>query len=164
MSAASGKLGRVLVAASIVAGCCLGAGRTAHATLGGNVASVADNHQRLGGASHVQKLAVGERHELRLPSGIVVHQYVSPAGAVYAITWSGPRAPDLRELLGPYFAQISQRDSFLRNGHHQMTVTGTNLVIRAGGHRGSFSGRAWVPSLVPAGVNVETSLDQEVGR
>jgi hypothetical protein len=164
MRASSVRVGRAFVAIGVVAGCCLGAGRTAHATLGGDVASVAVNHQRLGGEIHVQKLASGERHELTLPSGLVVHEYLSPGGAVYAITWHGPRMPDLRELLGPYFAQISQRDAFPRNGHHQMMVTGADLVIRSGGHRGSFSGRAWVPSLVPAGVDIGASLDREDAR
>jgi hypothetical protein len=117
------------------------------------------NQQRLGAARQVQKVASGERHELRLPSGVVVHEYVSPAGAVYAITWSGPRPPDLRELLGPYFAQLARRDSYPRNGHHHMTMTGSDLEIRSSGHRGSFAGRAWVPSLVPSGVDVGASLD-----
>jgi hypothetical protein len=153
------KVGRVLAAACVVAGVCLAGGQTARATLGGGVASVADNHQRLGGESRVQKLASGERHDLQLPSGIVVHEYLSPAGAVYAVTWSGARAPDLRELLGPYFAQLTRRDSFPRSGHHQMAFTGADLMIRSSGHRGSFTGRAWVPSLVPAGLHLDRALE-----
>jgi hypothetical protein len=153
------KLGRAFVAASILSCACLGAARDAHATLGGDLASVADNHQRLGGARQVLKLASGERHELQLPSGVIVHEYVSASGAVYAITWSGPRMPDLRELLGPYFAQLARRDAFPRQGHHQMRMEGADLVIRSSGHNHSFAGRAWVPSLVPSGVNPETSLD-----
>jgi uncharacterized protein DUF2844 len=153
------KLGRALVAASIVASCCVGAARDARATLGGNLVSVADNQQRLGAARQVVKLASGERHELTLPSGIVVHEYISASGAVYAITWHGPRVPDLRELLGPYFAQIARRDLYPHDGHHRMRVDGSDLVIRASGHARSFSGRAWVPSLVPPGVNLDTSLD-----
>jgi len=153
------KLARALVATSIVLSSCLGAGRDAQATLGGDLASVAANQQHLGGARQIQKLASGERHELQLPSGIVVHEYLSPAGAVYAITWRGPTMPDLRELLGPYFAQLARRDSYPHDGHHRMTMTGSDLEIRASGHRRSFAGRAWVPSLVPPGVNLDATLD-----
>jgi hypothetical protein len=153
------KLGRVFLAASVIL-CGLGARQDAHATLGGDAASVAANQQHLGAARQVQKLAAGERHDLQLPSGIVVHEYVSPQGAVYAITWRGPRKPDLRELLGSYFAQLSRRE--LRRaggGHHRLDLDGEDLVLRSSGHRSSFTGRAWVPSLVPAGVNVDTALD-----
>jgi hypothetical protein len=159
MSSARVKLTRGLVVTGAFLCCCLGSAADAHATLGGDVASVAANHQRLGGARQVQKLASGERHELQLPSGIVVHEYVAPGGAVYAITWRGPRMPDLRELLGPYFAQLARRDARQRSGHHRLTVTGSDLEIRASGHRRTFAGRAWVPSLVPAGVDLDTVLD-----
>jgi hypothetical protein len=40
-----------------------------------------------------------------------------------------------------------------------MNVDGSDLVIRSAGHNHSFAGRAWVPSLLPAGVNPDTSLD-----
>jgi hypothetical protein len=148
---------RALVATAIVVFGCFGTEGRARATLGGDAASVADNQAHLGAARIVRKLASGERHELTLPSGLVVHEYVSPNGAVYAVTWSGPRMPDLRELLGPYFAQLSAGAS--KGGHHHVSLTGSDLVVRSAGHRGSFAGRAWVPSLVPPGVKVDVSLD-----
>ena len=158
MGPINARVARALVATSIVVGCWL-TGQDAHATLGSDGASVAANQQHLGGARQVQKLAQGERHELRLPSGIVVREYVSAGGAVYAITWSGPRMPDLRELLGSYFAQLARRDSHSHGGHHRMTMTGSDLEIRSSGHGRAFTGRAWVPSLVPAGVHPDASLD-----
>ena len=70
MSSPSMKLGRAIVAGGVVLGSCLGASKTASATLGGDVASVAGNHQHLAavGSVHVVKLAYGERHELTLSS------------------------------------------------------------------------------------------------
>jgi hypothetical protein len=153
------QVGRGLVAAGIVVACCIGSEKEVRATLGGDVASVDANLGRLGGERRVQTVASGKRHDLRLPSGIVVHEYVSAAGAVYAIAWEGPRAPDLRELLGPYFDQLSVRDLRQPVGHHRLEVNGTDLVVRSSGHRGSFFGRAWVPSLLPRGVDPRTSLD-----
>jgi hypothetical protein len=154
MSAHSLRFGKTLVAASVALGCGLGAIPDARATLGGDRASVAGNEQHLVATRQVLRLAVGERHELTLPSGLVVREYVSPGGAVYAVTWSGPRMPDLRELLGGYFAQLGGRDAAA--GHHRMSVTGADFAVRSTGHRHHFAGRAWVPSLVPAGVQLES--------
>lgn len=160
MSATNTSLRRSLLAAGVV---CFGVlawpGRTAHATLGGDVASIAVNHQHLGGQQRVLKLASGERHELQLPSGIVVHQYVSSTGAVYAVAWSGPRMPDLRELLGTYFPKMAQAKRLPTGGHTVMVKNGDDLVVQSSGHRGTFVGRAWVPSLVPAGVSLDSSLN-----
>jgi hypothetical protein len=40
-----------------------------------------------------------------------------------------------------------------------MTLTGSDLVIQSSGHRRSFVGRAWVPSLVPSSVNLDNVLE-----
>jgi hypothetical protein len=158
MSATNTSLGRALLAV-VCFGVISWSGRTAHATLGGDVASIAINHQHLGGEQRVLKLASGERHELQLPSGIVVHQYVSSTGAVYAIAWSGPRMPDLRELLGTYFPKMAQARRLPTGGHTIMVREGDDLVVQSTGHHGRFVGRAWVPSLAPAGVNLDSSLN-----
>jgi hypothetical protein len=151
------NLGRTLVATTLLVAGWLGAARDAHATLGGDVASVVSNAERLGGARQVEKVRVGERHEIVLPSGIVVHEYLSPAGAVYAITWRGPRMPNLRELLGPHFGELSSKDP--RTGLHRLNVTLPDLVIRSSGHARTFVGVAWAPALVPPDVNPGTDLD-----
>jgi uncharacterized protein DUF2844 len=153
------KIGRALVGTGAITGCLLGAPKNARATLGADVASIAANEQRLDGARQVLKLASGERHDLQLRSGIVVHQYVSPGGAVYALTWRGPRMPDLRELLGPYFEQLARRDLRPWSGHHRVSLVGSDLVVHSSGHRGSFAGRAWVPSLVPPGIDIDETVE-----
>jgi hypothetical protein len=137
----------------------LGVAGRAHATLGGDIASVLANQTHLAATRQVEKLAQGERHELTLPSGIVVRQYISAAGAVYAVTWRGPHTPDLREILGTYFPQLENRDAYRPLGHHRLWMDGADFAIRSMGHRGSFSGRAWVPSKVPAGINLDSALE-----
>jgi hypothetical protein len=148
---------RVFAFALLAALASLAAASDAGATLGADVASVDSNAQATTATRVVQKLVVGERHELTLPSGTVVREYVSPAGAVYAVTWRGTRVPDLRELLGPYFGQLSRQA--IKGGHHGVTLTGTDFEVRSAGHGHTFAGRAWVPSLVPAGVAVDASLE-----
>jgi hypothetical protein len=154
MSSTKNTLSQRLFRRSLPAGvslACLVGAPSAHATLGGDVASVATNHANLGGVLHVTALAQGERHELTLPSGVVVREYVA-GGTVYAIVWSGARPPDLRELLGSYFSKLSGASG--GGSHHRMSIRGEDFRVETMAHRGSFSGRAWLPSLVPAGVDV----------
>ncbi len=86
-------------------------------------------------------------------SGATVHEYVSLAGVVFAVTWNGPARPDLSLLLGasPYAEMVAAGGR--RRGPVQ--VDQSNLVIHSGGRMGALRGSAWIPSLVPAGVNVE---------
>ena len=135
----------------------------AHATLGGTVATITTNQQRLSAKRTVQPLTNGQRHDLTLASGTIVHEYLSAKGDVYAVTWRGPRKPDLTELLGGYFAQLSTpAQGRRRGGHHHVQLNGQDFVVQSSGHNNFFSGRAWVPSLVPAGV--DPSLAVQVGQ
>ena len=124
----------------------------AHATLGGDEQSVAADQAHLAAARQVRALESGALHALTLPSGATVHEYVTAGGRVYAVAWRGPRMPDLAQLLGRYFPQLSRRDR-RRGGHHAMTLEGDDRVVQSHGHGHSFSGRAWVPSLLPSGVD-----------
>lgn len=151
MSTQRFRLGIVLAFCST-----LGLAHDARATLGGDADSVATNQQHLGATRQIKAMQRGERHELRLPSGPVVHEYLSPAGAVYAVSWHGHGMPDLHELLGAYFPQLSTRRR--RGGHHRMALTGNDLVVESTGHGRLFTGRAWVPSLVPDGVDAAATV------
>ena len=137
----------------------------AHASLGGNSASVeADRlHMNATAAVYMPKIppkipSAGAYTvtETVLPSGTRVRQYVSAAGVVFGVAWSGPFMPDLRQLLGPSFATMVARQANLTNaGHRHFGVHEPGLVIESGGHPRSFAGRAYLPSAVPAGVNVQ---------
>src|SRR5262245_60262961 len=76
----------------------------ASAELGGDAASVEADRVRVQGA--LLRLVRNDAytlHEMQSASGVVVREYVSPAGRVFAVAWQGPWHPDLRQLLGPYF-------------------------------------------------------------
>ena len=111
------RLGTILALAGA-----LGPARYARATLGGDAASVAVNQRHFSSTRRVRRLPAGECHDLSLPSGPVVHEYLSPSGVVYAVSWHGHGMPDLRELLGTYFSRMP--GSRRRGGHHRMTLTG----------------------------------------
>ena len=124
------------------------------ASLGGDESSVAADHAALAGrmkVSRVQRYAV---HEIAAPSGTVVREFVSPAGKVVAVSWNGPTMPDLRQVLGPYFdtyvAAVQQRKA---RGPVNVVLPG--LVVHSGGRMRAFSGKAYLPDAVPAGVQSE---------
>jgi hypothetical protein len=92
-------------------------------------------------------------HEMSLPSGTLVRQFVSNANIVFAVSWDGPFLPDFRQLLGLHFETMVARQSKLPNaGHRNFNHEEGDLVIESGGHQRSFAGRAYLKSAIPAGV------------
>jgi Protein of unknown function (DUF2844) len=143
------KLSRPLVAAicSILIGGVACA--PALAALGGDASSVEVDRARVKGALHVAPAADYTVHEIQTPSGLVIHEYLSASGKVFAVTWRGPGIPDLHQLLGSYYAQFEQAVSAPHYNHHQLTVQLPDLVVQSSGHLRSFYGSAWAPALVP---------------
>ena len=92
-------------------------------------------------------------HETTLPTGTLVRQYVSSTGVVFAVIWSGPFMPDLRQLLGPHFdTMVARQTKENRADHRFVSQHEPDMVIESGGHPRSFVGRAYLPSALPAGV------------
>ncbi|AOK15339.1 hypothetical protein WT26_04475 [Burkholderia cepacia] len=93
--------------------------------------------------------------ELSLASGTVIHEYTSAAGSVFGLAWRGPSMPDLGQVFGSYFPQYTagvQAAHKARGWRAPVSVDTSGLVIRTGGHMGAFSGQAWLPAALPAGV------------
>jgi hypothetical protein len=91
-----------------------------------------------------------------LAVGTVVNEYVGADGVVFGIAWQGPRIPDLPALLGSYFPQYVQGVQNQRangGGRGPVSVSGSALVVRSGGHMGAFVGQAYLPQALPAGVS-----------
>lgn len=87
-----------------------------------------------------------------LESGTEVHEWVNAGGIVFAVAWSGPYLPDLREQLGTHFQALTDRQRRQAPGSRsRVDVRQADLVIFSGGRMGAFEGRAWIPSLLPAG-------------
>jgi hypothetical protein len=129
------------------------------ASLGGSATSVQEDRVQMQGAL---RQVVGSNaftlHEMQSATGIVVREYVSPDGKVFGVTWQGPTVPDLRQLLGPYFTRFQQEADRLkraRRGHGPLTVDLGDVVVQSGGHPRAFTGRAYLPGLVPQGVGMD---------
>jgi hypothetical protein len=127
----------------------------AHAVLGGDPASVATDSAYLHGVASVTPLPQYEIQEIRSDSGVRVREFLSRDGVVFAVTWSGPVVPDLRTLLGPSFGSYLKGFAALKHPGTQrsLRLASPELVVESGGHMRAYGGRAYLPSLVPAGVS-----------
>jgi Protein of unknown function (DUF2844) len=129
----------------------------AFAALGGDVASVHEDQAQMKGTLKTTQAEAYSVHEISASANTVVKEYVSPAGKVFAITWHGQFIPDMQQLLGTYYDQYAQAAKTQReshSGHHPVNIQQPGLVFQNGGHMRSYVGRAYVPDMVPQGVNV----------
>ena len=128
----------------------------AAASLGASQDSVQDDQLRLEAKVTTTAKQAYILQELKSPLGIVVREYVSSAGKVFAISWQGPFEPDMKQILGGYFVQYSQaakvqRESQIR--HSSLRIQQPSFVFQSAGHLRAYFGRAYDPQLLPAGVN-----------
>ncbi|MGP8034699.1 MAG: DUF2844 domain-containing protein [Steroidobacteraceae bacterium] len=124
---------------------------SAWAALGGDVASVEADRTQLQGALAVSSAGGYEVREITTVGGGVVREYLTADGKVFALSWHGPTIPDLRQLLGAYYARYVQGAAAASHagGHRHFTVTQPGLVLESSGRLRAFTGRAWDPQLLP---------------
>ena len=128
------------------------------AALGGDVASVHEDQAQMKGTLKTTQAAAYTVHEIKASADTVVKEYVSPAGKVFAIIWHGQFIPNMQQLLGTYFDQYAQAAKAQRESHvgrRPINIQQPELVFQNGGHMRSYFGRAYVPNMVPQGVNVD---------
>jgi len=131
----------------------------AWAVLGGSATTVTQEGQPLAtnGRALAQQNHGVQQQSILTAQNVTVTEY-SSGGVVFAISWTGPVMPDLSQLLGTYFSQYTTKlpapTAAMRN--KPITIQTPNLVLHAGGHMRAFSGSAYAPGLVPAGLNLGT--------
>jgi hypothetical protein len=129
--------------------------RMASATLGEPEASVQSDVTQLQASMKASSdLANYRVHEIQLPSGTLLREFVAPDGNVFAVAWSGPHMPNLRQALGKYFDIYLAAPKRERSDHKHLQFQQSDLVIQATGHARAFSGRAYLPAAIPSGVNL----------
>jgi len=129
--------------------------RAVMASLGGDVSTVeADRVHMKSALVKSTQSALYSVHELQTPSGTTVREFADNSGIVFAVTWQVPFLPDLRQTLGAYFEAYQTTPRAKRSGHSHNVVEEPGLVVHSNGHMRSFSGVAYVPKLVPAGVSI----------
>jgi Protein of unknown function (DUF2844) len=150
----SSRTGKVLgvALATVVAGSVL----PAFAGLGGDAASVDADVVKMKGQARATPVAGYTMSEITLPSGTVVHEFVSSEGKVFAVSWKGMAVPDLSQTLGTYFAEYKAAAAATPHAsHHNLTVQQPDLVVRTGGHMRNWYGQAYVLSLLPPNFSLD---------
>jgi Protein of unknown function (DUF2844) len=127
---------------------------SALAGLGGDAASVEADRTSLKGELRVTSGESFTVHEITTPTGMRVHEYLSPTDKVFAISWRGPGIPDLRQMLGSYYGQFEQAAGAPHYNHHHLSIQTPDVVVQSSGHTRAFFGRAWVPALLPQNFSV----------
>jgi hypothetical protein len=129
-----------------------------HATLGGKPTHAASNAavQPLlrSAAQPTASNTPWSLHSTSSDDGVTVHEYASLDGIVFAVTWSGPVRPDMAALLGSYFPNVASAARRGRRGTGPLVERSGELQIESIGHQGQFTGKAWLPRLVPARVDI----------
>jgi hypothetical protein len=85
-----------------------------------------------------------------------VTEYINSSNQVFEVTWTGTFHPSMNQIVGSqYLRDYDQKEKSARvkGQRNSVTVKDTNLVIKKSGHMGNLHGRAYDPTLVPAGVN-----------
>jgi len=127
----------------------------ASAELGGRAETVLADQARMKGTLRSKALGAYAVHEIGAASGTSVREFASADGMVFGVAWEGPFQPDFKQLLGRSFEAFAQAAQAKRRGRGPLLVQSPELVLESAGHPRAFHGRAYVPSLVPAGVATE---------
>lgn len=128
---------------------------TAVAALGGDLASIERDHAQLAGARVVTPTVAYDLHELTAPGGTRVREYLDRGGRVFAVSWQGPRLPDLGQLLGAYAEHYAAAVRGHRATRHGLSVATPELVLTATRLPRGFSGQALLLKALPEGVRRE---------
>jgi len=135
----------------------LGITLPSRASLGGLADSVEADRVALSGTRRpsvnrgryaVQEMEVGATR---------VREYVSPSGEIFAMAWDGLAHPDLGTLLGAYASEwrLADRQAVRVPGRRTGSITTPNMVVERWGRMRDLHGRAYLPALLPEGVQVD---------
>ncbi|MGF6570735.1 hypothetical protein ABH945_002846 [Paraburkholderia sp. GAS333] len=87
--------------------------------------------------------------------GVTIREYVLPSNVVFAVSWQGPVRPDMTALLGSYFPNFANSNDGRPRGTGPLVRHDGDFHIESAGHAGYFFGKAYLPRLVPANVQVK---------
>jgi len=125
------------------------------AALGGDTASVASDADALQGVIHSTPLQQYDIHDITSANGVRLREFQNRNGVVFAVVWSGPAMPDLQKLLGASYqtyatAVAAANASGLKR---PLRIATPDLVVESEGHMRAYTGRAYLPALIPAGTS-----------
>jgi hypothetical protein len=125
----------------------------------GEPAATAEHDRVMMKGQRQSRSAQGYSVESITVAGMLVKEYVSADGMIFAVVWEGTGVPDLRLLLGAYFeeyrtalTEARQRTPRVRQ---PFRMRSERLVVERAGHSRALWGRAYLPSQLPGGIRPE---------
>ncbi|MDF0606453.1 DUF2844 domain-containing protein [Neisseriaceae bacterium TC5R-5] len=88
-------------------------------------------------------------------AGMLIREFVSSEGIVFAVSWRGKTIPNMQRLLGEYFPVYAQAQRNNRAGLNMLQGVQSGLEVSSGGRMGAFYGVAYVSGLLPAGLTMD---------
>lgn len=119
-----------------------------HAELGGNAASILSEQKEFSSQLSNSQQSGATIYTQTLPSGIIIQEYLSSNGTIFAVTWTGAALPNLQVLLGNYFKDYL---AAIKQSRGVISINSDSLVIQSAGMMGAFQGFALLPKQAPAG-------------
>jgi hypothetical protein len=137
---------------------CFVTAQRVQATLGESAYSIESDRQALSAVQRPEAVRKGYTVQEVESGAAMVREYVAPSGVVFAIAWNGRVNPDLSQLLGSYEGEYREARSQIpreKGNKRSFKVKTPHIVVEKWGHMRDLRGRAYVPSMVPAGVSVD---------
>jgi len=127
----------------------------ARAALGGDAASVAADADALQGVIHSTPLQQYDIHDITSGNGMRLREFQNRSGVVFAVVWSGPAMPDLQKLLGASYQTYTTAVAAANHPglKRPLRIATSDLVVESEGHMRAYTGRAYLPALIPAGTS-----------
>lgn len=99
-------------------------------------------------------------HEISLADGSSIKEYVNAAGVVFAVSWRTRLKPNLEALLGAQYVAAPATAAAsaplgVTSMKREQVLRRPELVLRQAGRVNAFAGLAYVPTLVPFGVDAD---------
>jgi hypothetical protein len=130
--------------------------QSARASLGGDAASVRSDSGQLHGVVQSTLLQQYEIQEITTDGGVRVREFLNRDGVVFAVSWLGPVMPDLQRLLGENFESFAKAVAAMKHPglKRALRIASSELVVESGGHLRAYTGRAYLPALIPTGTSI----------
>ncbi|SEK49342.1 Protein of unknown function [Variovorax sp. YR750] len=162
--------GRLVVLAGLALAATVFAAPSAFAELGGAPTLAPSQRVAIGsrkttnqatGTATAESAPSWSMREVTLPDGLIQREYLTADGAVFAVAWRGSHRPELSVLLGTHYARQMSSNARAqrqmgRGSHATTTQADETFAVHASSHQRSSTGVAWLPGLLPAGVDPDT--------
>jgi hypothetical protein len=127
----------------------------ADAALGDDAPSIALDQKRMQAKLQVLDRGSYAIHELQLPTGARVREFVGNSGKVFGVSWSGGWRPNLRDILGAHYERFLEGMRGRRATRGPVRIALPGMVVIMAGHQRSFFGQVCLLDMLPPGLQPE---------